>query len=164
MRDALYPTLACSYASLGDLKNLKELMKDSPGMFNAKDYDLRTPLHLACAEGNVECVEYLVTNGANVHSKDRWANTSLEEAVDHGHKKCIKLLLKAGANIGCTPRITQKMMEAVAKNDIEKLRMYRAAEANFDCSDYDDRTPIHIAVDEGLEEAVKFLVEEANDR
>ena len=46
---------------------------------NSSDYDKRTPLHLACAEGNFEAVEVLLLNGGECNIKDRWGNTPLSE-------------------------------------------------------------------------------------
>lgn len=46
---------------------------------NSSDYDKRTPLHLACAEGHFEAVELLLLNGAECNIKDRWGNTPISE-------------------------------------------------------------------------------------
>ena len=51
------------------------------GDFSLPDYDLRTPLHLACCEGNYHTVKMLLENGASVHSKDRFGHTPLIDAV-----------------------------------------------------------------------------------
>ena len=47
---------------------------------NCCDYDKRTPLHLAVAEGHVELVALLLANGADPNALDRWGLTPLEEA------------------------------------------------------------------------------------
>ncbi|XP_052183655.1 potassium channel SKOR-like isoform X3 [Diospyros lotus] len=59
---------------------------------NSKNYDLRTPLHLAAAEGLVTVVCLLLQAGASVFSKDRWGNTPLDEARIGGDKNLIQLL------------------------------------------------------------------------
>ena len=58
----------------------------------AGDYDKRTPLHLAAAEGRENVVQYFLDNGAEVNPKDRWDGTPLDDAYRHGHKKVVKLL------------------------------------------------------------------------
>lgn len=59
------------------------------------DYDGRTALHLASAEGHVNCVEFLLKHchvPHNVH--DRWGNTPLAEATAFGHTAVVELLQK----------------------------------------------------------------------
>lgn len=52
---------------------------------DAADYDYRTALMLACAEGNSDVAITLVQHGADVTKKDRWGHTPLSEARAAGH-------------------------------------------------------------------------------
>ncbi|PWA43453.1 Ankyrin repeat-containing protein [Artemisia annua] len=47
---------------------------------NSKDYDFRTPLHVAALRGSYGLAKLLVKAGANVLSKDRCGKTPLDEA------------------------------------------------------------------------------------
>ena len=68
-----------SFASRGDLKGIQLL--DNKIDFNIHDYDYRTSLHLACSEGHLDIVKYLVNDkNVNIKVKDRWGNTPLSEA------------------------------------------------------------------------------------
>jgi len=49
------------------------------------DYDKRTPLHLAAAEGHFDIVEELVKRLSDVNALDRWGSTPLDEAKQHEH-------------------------------------------------------------------------------
>ena len=53
---------------------------DRKKIANAKDYDGRTALHLAVAEGSHTCVKLLLQNGANVNTVDRWNLSPIDEA------------------------------------------------------------------------------------
>ena len=77
---ALNPVLLCAAAGSGDLKGIQMIL-DSGGNPNTGDYDHRTPLHLAAAEGHLEITKVLVLSGASVHAKDRFGTTPLQEAL-----------------------------------------------------------------------------------
>ncbi|CAJ1970874.1 unnamed protein product [Sphenostylis stenocarpa] len=81
----------CTAVARGDSDYLKRLL--SNGMDpNLKDYDYRSPLHIAAAEGLYFMAKLLLEAGASVFTKDRWGNTPLDEARICGNKNLIKLL------------------------------------------------------------------------
>jgi len=92
----------CTAARDGDIVKMKKLI-DAGVDVNCSDADGRTPLHLACARGAVETVEFLLSNGAKVSVSDSFGNTPLQNA-QRGESKSkrdiIRKLLLAGANLG----------------------------------------------------------------
>jgi Ankyrin repeat len=59
------------------------------------DYDGRTPLHLAAAEGQPEVVSYLLALGADPQPRDRWGGTPPSDAEANGHTHVADLLRQA---------------------------------------------------------------------
>lgn len=67
------------------------------------DYDRRTPLHLAAAEGCYAVVQWLLYDvDAQPNPVDRFGRTPLEDAVRGDHGEVVKLLVAAGAKVRST--------------------------------------------------------------
>ena len=81
--DTTVPSLyqIIQFASNDEVEKLKALPDKS--VFGSSDYDGRTPLHLACAEGHARVVRVLLDAGVKVGAADRWGNTPLDEARRH---------------------------------------------------------------------------------
>ncbi|XP_037083970.1 glutaminase kidney isoform, mitochondrial-like [Pollicipes pollicipes] len=59
------------------------------------DYDERTALHLAAAEGRLKAVKFLLdTCQQKVDPKDRWGRTPLDDAIYSGKTEVVRVLLK----------------------------------------------------------------------
>jgi glutaminase len=82
-------------ASQGNLDALRRLVAQGVPL-EAADYDRRTAMHLAAAEGHVDVVEYLFAHRASVNPIDRWGNSPLDEAGRHGRAACAQLLAEYG--------------------------------------------------------------------
>ena len=78
-------------ASEGDLVAVQRLVARGIRLDGA-DYDLRTPLHLAAAEGQYQMVKYFIDQEISLSPCDRWGNTPLDEARRHGHDRIVELL------------------------------------------------------------------------
>jgi len=78
----------CYAASIGDLSSVKELLMAGLDV-KSTDYDKRTPLHLAAAEGRLKVTQFLLDSGADPHVEDRWGVTPLVEAEQNGHMKTL---------------------------------------------------------------------------
>ncbi|CAL5442504.1 unnamed protein product [Camellia sinensis] len=81
----------CLAVARRDLEFLRRVLANGINP-NARSYDLRTPLHIASAEGLYTIACLLLEAGASVFSKDRWGNTPLDEARIGGDKNLVKLL------------------------------------------------------------------------
>ncbi len=89
-------------ASKGDVSALKRLSARA-NCLHLADYDRRTAMHLAAAEGHLEVIEFLLERGVEVDPVDRWGGTPRDDAERHGHHEAAALLEAHGART-CAPR------------------------------------------------------------
>lgn len=67
-------------ASNGDIVKVKRLL-DSGVPVDSADYDLRSSLHLAVAENNLDMTRLLLEHGANPNAQDRFGTTPMQDAL-----------------------------------------------------------------------------------
>jgi len=84
-------------ASAGDMDELQRLSAMGADL-NAADYDGRTAIHLAAAEGQLEVVKYFINKNVNLSPKDRWGGTPLKDANKGKHYEVAELLEGKGAS------------------------------------------------------------------
>ncbi|XP_069494294.1 60 kDa lysophospholipase [Ambystoma mexicanum] len=158
VRDALTPSLACAATKTGDI-NALESIREMGGNLSSEDYDGRTPLHVACSEGLLPTVQYLLSNGATVHAKDRFGNTPLRNAVKFRHMKVIELLRQTGAHLKWEELVDAgtELCSMAANGDLEGLIAWRLAGADMEQVGYDGKTPFEVAEAAGNKDVIEFF-------
>eukprot|EP01102_Stenamoeba_stenopodia_P011976 TRINITY_DN3724_c0_g1_i2.p1 TRINITY_DN3724_c0_g1~~TRINITY_DN3724_c0_g1_i2.p1 ORF type:complete len:336 (-),score=82.45 TRINITY_DN3724_c0_g1_i2:14-1021(-) len=58
-----------------------------------------TPLHIACRDGQLKCVELLLKNGADISAKNCWGNQPLHLACYKGYFAVVQRLIAAGCDL-----------------------------------------------------------------
>ncbi|TDH66320.1 hypothetical protein CCR75_008370 [Bremia lactucae] len=81
----------------GEVETLKQFVPAFVPV-DVQDYDHRTLLHVASAEGQWFLVKYLIECGANVNVMDRWGSSPLSDAIDFAHNDVANLLIANQAN------------------------------------------------------------------
>ncbi|RWW32500.1 hypothetical protein GW17_00002805 [Ensete ventricosum] len=83
----------CTAVARGDSDFIRRVLKYGIDP-NSKDYDQRTPLHIAAAEGLYSVAKMLIEAGAKLLNY-RWGTTPLDEAVKSGSRSMMELLENA---------------------------------------------------------------------
>jgi hypothetical protein len=197
IQQALLPTLMCAAAAQGFTEDLSRMIfAPSGGTMNTSaecarigDYDRRTPLHLACSEGKLETVQFLLDlnqsqqrdqekNEEQVADRasyqiidpnaiDRFGTSPMENAVEAGHREVVIALKSAGGRLilSCAD-LAQRLCAIVMAGDATKLDLYiscAGVRCGSDVCDYDKRTPLHIAAVEGNMECARILLKGGAD-
>ena len=162
-------------ASNGNIRTLESLVSQQRDLQKG-DYDIRTPLHLASAEGQLEVVKFLLNNGVKP-IPDRWGGYPISDARNNKHHKIVDLFEKLDIKYtepyhlvenpkGKTDKIAKfddelkviELLFAAAENNVDNIRHLVAKGVPVNAGDYDLRTALHLAAAEGSLEAVEYLV------
>ncbi|KAK0059834.1 L-asparaginase [Biomphalaria pfeifferi] len=158
VREAIYPCLMCAAAKVCDIPALEKLRK-SGGNLSAQNQDGRTALHIACRQGHINVVHYLLNQGVSVHIKDYRKETPLIDAVEGAHLEIIRLLVQTGATMPLASTVVAvRMCSAASDNDVKLIEAWITAGASPDWHDYDDRTPLHVAITLHKMDVAIFLI------
>ncbi len=88
-------------ARYGELSDLISAMKEADKSFNVnlKDFRGNSALHMACANGHIEMVKYLLdVLHCEINIKNTSENTPLSWAALNGQKEVVKILLEHNAD------------------------------------------------------------------
>jgi len=146
--------------AIGFFKWVTSFLTDYPAMMNFRDYDRRTPLHVAASEGHLKlCRFFLVTHSAKNNRRDRWGGSPLDDAHRHRHVEVMKFLKTNSAVFG-SPLQSHGFITAAAEGDLEELKtLFELSEgALLNKGDNDRQTALHLAAGEGQAGICEFYV------
>ncbi|XP_019310338.1 glutaminase liver isoform, mitochondrial isoform X3 [Panthera pardus] len=105
----------------GDVSALRRFALSAMDM-EQKDYDSRTALHVAAAEGHIEVVKFLIEAcKVNPFVKDRWGNIPLDDAVQFNHLEVVKLLQDYQDSYTPSETQAEAAAEALSKENLESM-------------------------------------------
>ncbi|KGN51950.1 integrin-linked protein kinase 1 [Cucumis sativus] len=84
------------HAHQNDPSAVRKLLEEDQSLVHARDYDSRTPLHVASLHGWIDVAKCLIEHGADVNAQDRWKNTPLADAEGAKKHGMIELLKSYG--------------------------------------------------------------------
>lgn len=108
-----YEYMIIHAASIGRVDQVRDLLDEGHVDVNVSDYDGRTALHLAVAEGQEKMAVFLLERGANAEMQDRFGNTPLSDA----HKSNLEHLFGIEPTAGVPERTSSGAAEAAMYTD-----------------------------------------------
>ena len=150
-----------------EVRRIRELIRNSPDLINAKRLDnSRAPLHAAAAKGQVIVAEFLLANGADLNAPDGSGETPLHIAVGNGHKAMTELLLarKAEPNARNNNSNGETPLMAAARNGFKSVaELLLAQGAAVNARSVKGESALHLAVVSGNKTMVELLLAKQAD-
>ncbi|XP_024865989.1 uncharacterized protein si:ch211-272n13.3 isoform X3 [Kryptolebias marmoratus] len=146
----------------GDLAKLKQLAKKND--INQLDKENRTPLHIACANGHAEVVQFLVDSKAKLNLCDNQNRSALMKAVQGQHERCVSILLENHAEpnlVDINGNTALHLAANIPSISTAVLLLQHGAEIN--AQNKEGFTPLTVAVREDHMEMTEFLLKESAD-
>lgn len=151
-------------ASVGDLAKLKQLAAKQKNDLNQLDKENRTALHIACAAGHVEVVQFLVESKAKLNLCDNQNRSALMKAVQGQHENCVSVLLENHAEPNLVDINGNTTLHLAANiPSVSTAGLLLEHEANINAPNKEGLTPLGVAVREDHIEMAEFLLKEGAD-
>ena len=135
-------------AAKGDFETVKHLVEKLGAKVINKDKFKRTPLLLACKNGNLKVASFILQRGGLFNEPDSSGNTPLHYACAYGYPEIIEVLIQAGAdpNKGNSWNLSPTAV-ALLKSYFSCLRkMLENENTDVNCVDDEGRTLISNAI------------------
>ncbi|KAF1386995.1 hypothetical protein PFLUV_G00100650 [Perca fluviatilis] len=146
-------------ASVGDLAKLKQLAKKND--INQLDKENRTALHIACAIGHVEVVQFLVESKAKLNLCDNQNRSALMKAVQCQHERCVSILVENHAEPNLVDINGNTALHLAANiPSISTTVLLLEHGADINAQNKEGFTPLTVSVREDHIEMAEFLLKE----
>jgi ankyrin repeat protein len=141
----------CEAAFVCDFVRVRELLGKGANP-NARDEDLRAPLHQAVLGNSVGLVGLLIESGADVNAKDAHGFTPLHFAAQEHTPEIARILVGKGADVNAQDEdgnsvLWRAIASARGRNDIARFLLENGA--RDDLPNHEGVTPRELAAREG---------------
>lgn len=117
----------------------------------------RTPLHIAASKGYEDCALVLLKHACNVNVQDMDGNTPLWLAIATKHHKVFNLLYQC-ACLSNPSTGGDLLCLAARRNDVSTMMELLRNGINIDSENGEGSTSLQVALSEGNEDVVRFLI------
>jgi class 3 adenylate cyclase len=117
-------------------------------------------MHLTCAAGHSENVDFLIRWGANPTAKDKLGNEPMQETIVRGHYSVVEYLQKQGISLSreAIRELEVQLCALVSRGDLPRINKLFACGVSVNSGDHLGRSALHIASSGGNVEVVQYLI------
>ena len=133
---------------------------------NPMDKDNKSPLMIACLNGNVDAIHILVNAGADPNIQGTKGTTLIHHAVAGGcNKETLQAIINHGSNVNATAEdCLTPLMFACHEGNVEALNVLLNAGADPNMADSNGGTLIHLSVVRGCsKETLQTIIDHGAD-
>jgi len=113
--------LVCECAANGDIEGIRQLVQAGASANEGTPYDLRTPLHLASAAGNLAMAQFLIDDCGATLQRDRFGLLPIHDATQNGHTEVRRYLQSQPLEQAPTiDRLRSESMDTTIKTDMSR--------------------------------------------
>lgn len=152
-----------------NLQKRKIMMEDKNPFISLEFSDKgKTPLIIAAANGDVQCLKLLLKAGANMESDNYDQHTPLMVAAKNGHVNCVSLLVKSKAKINAIARDCNHdetaLMLAAQQGHAKVLQVLinSKADCTYTSSHYPKNDAFMLAAKGGHTDCVRLLMDKVD--
>ncbi|XP_035504103.2 ankyrin repeat domain-containing protein 24 isoform X2 [Scophthalmus maximus] len=123
------------------------------------DAEGKSAFHLCASRGRLECLEVIISHGADLNVLDGAGCSALHLAAKHGQSECLKRLLQERLAVDCTDSIGRTPLHhAAVSGCLSCTETLWDFKANLDVQDSDGATPLILAAQMSRVELCVFLL------
>ena len=153
---------AARYGSVNEVKYCVEKSDFDINLFD--DEDILTPLHHAAISNSVEVVQFLISQGSNIHARNFDDDTPLHLAAYTNSVEVIKYLISQGSSIHAENKHGHTPLHMAAyRNSVEVVEHLISQGSSVLVADKVGLTPLHIAAFNNSVDVVKVLILRGSD-
>ena len=163
-----YGATALHWAVWKDERSIVQFLIRAGADMNAKTETENgdTPLHIAALRGHIVLLGQLVALGVNIDQRNKVGHTALHIAAANGHNILVKYQLNTKADASTVDGQRRHVLHhAIARRDpsrdVETIRLLLEHGVMYQKADFNNMTPLHLAVQTSQRDVVSLLLDYA---
>ncbi len=131
---------------------------------NFYDQDGNTPLHVAAEDGNIDIINLLIKNNADIHAVNHFCRTPLHYGVETDDIDIIRLFISNGANVNSSNEDFYTPFQlAITRGYLDNIDLLIENNADVKAVTVRGDTPLHLAAAVGYVDVMELLLKKNID-